>query len=204
MSPRLRRFAVRGTSLVLTFLVALGIFSFVQSKGWLTPLGIGSSSNDSQVVQALERTQEISLLRLGIQGIREESRSAELFGTTIPGTSDRLFVKYSFKAKLGIDGKKVKVTSTAPGTYVVSVPEFAFLGFDKPHFEVAVEDQDVLGWVAPDIDQMQMVSNILNGEARRQHLVDNDDLLREQTKVFYNGLIKSIDPEAKTEFLFRS
>jgi hypothetical protein len=49
-----------------------------------------------------------------------------------------------------------------------------------------------------------MVTNILNGEARQQYLADNDDLLREQTKVFYNGLITSVDPEAKTEFVFRS
>jgi hypothetical protein len=204
MSPGLNRFAVRGLTLVLAFLGALGIFSVVQSKGWLSPLGIGSSSNDSQVVQALERTQEVSLLKLGIQGIKQESRSAEFFGQTIPGTGDRLFVKYSFNAKLGLDGEKVEVTSTAPGAYVVSVPEFVFLGFEKPKFEVAVEDKDVLGWAAPDVDQMQMVTGILNGEARQQYLADNDDLLREQTKVFYNGLITSVDPEAKTEFVFRS
>lgn len=204
MSPRLNRFALRGLALVLAFFVALGTFSVVQAKGWLSPLGIGSSSSDSQVVQALERTQEVSLLKLGIQGIRDESRSAEVFGQTIPGTGNRLFVRYSFNAKLGLDAKRVEVTSTTPGTYVVSVPEFAILGFDEPKFEVAVEDKDVLGWAAPDIDQMKMVTNILNGEARRKYLVDNDDILREQTKVFYNGVIKSVDPDAKTEFVFRS
>lgn len=204
MSLRLRRLAVRGTSLVLAFLVAIGIFSVVRNQGWLSPLGIASSSHDTQVVQALERTQEVSLLKLGIQGIKDESRSAEVFGQTIPGTGNRLFVRYSFNAKLGLDGKRVKVTTTTPGTYVISVPEFAFLGFDQPKFEVAVEDKDVLGWAAPDIDQMKMVTTILNGEARRQYLVDNDDLLREQTKVFYDGLIKSVDPDAVTEFQFRS
>ena len=204
MTQRLRRSAALGLALVLAFLVALGVFSVVQSKGWLSPWGIGSSSNDSQVVQALERTQEVSLLGLGIEGIKEENRDREIFGQTIPGTGETLFVRYSFKAKLGLDGKKVKVTSTAPGSYLISVPEFRFIGTDQPSFKVAVEDNDVLSWVTPDIDQLQMVSEILNSESQRQYLVDNDDLLREQTKVFYNGLIQSVDPDARTEFEFRS
>src|SRR6476661_7470997 len=116
MSQRLGRYAVRGLALVLAFLVALGIFSVARSNGWLSPLGITSSSSDSQVVQAIERTQEVSLLGLGIQGIKEESRDREIFGKSIPGTGEKLFVKYSFKAKLGLDGAKVKVTTTAPGT----------------------------------------------------------------------------------------
>ncbi|GAB2773353.1 hypothetical protein GCM10027039_38320 [Terrabacter koreensis] len=195
---------MRGLTMVLTFLVALGIFSIVQAKGWLTPLGIGSSSNDSQVVQAIERTQEVSLLRLGIQGIKEERRNREIFGQTVPGTGEKLFLQYAFKAKLGVDGAKIKVTTVAPGKYVISVPEFIFIGYDQPTFMVAVEDNDVLSWVTPDIDQMQMVNKVLNDGARRQYLVDNDDLLREQTKVFYDGLIKSVDPDAVTEFQFRS
>src|SRR4051794_33742292 len=104
MSQRLGRSAVRGLALVLAFLVALGIFSVVRSKGWLSPLGIASSSSDSQVVQAIERTQEVSLIRLGIQGIKDASRSTEIFGQTIPGTGEKLFVQYSFRAKLGLDG----------------------------------------------------------------------------------------------------
>ena len=204
MSQQLSRHAARALALVLAFLVALGIFSVIRSQGWLSPLGIGSSSSDSQVVQALERTQEVSLLGLGIQGIKEENRDREVFGKSIPGTAERLFVQYSFKAKLGLDGSEVKVTTAAPGRYLITVPEFTFLGYDKLKFEVAVEDNDVLSWVTPDIDQMQMATKILNGEARRQYIVDNDDLLREQTKVFYDSLVKSVDPDAVTEFRFRS
>ena len=204
MSHRLSSSALRGVALVLAFLVALGIFSVARSMGWLSPLGIASSSSDSQVVQSHERTQEVSLLSLGNQGIKEESRISEIFGKTIPGTGEKLFLQYTFKAKLGIDGAKVKVTTTASGRYVISVPEFVFLGYDKPNFKVAVQDNDALSWATPDIDQMQMVNEILNDKARREYLAGSDDILREQTKVFYDGLIKSVDPAAKTEFVFRS
>jgi hypothetical protein len=41
----------------LTFVVAIGVFTVVKNQGWLTAFGIESSSRDSQVIHAIERTQ---------------------------------------------------------------------------------------------------------------------------------------------------
>lgn len=189
---------------LLAFLLAIGLFTAAKNLGWLSPLGISSGSHDSQVVRAIERTQEVSLLSLGIQGIKQENRTAKVFGKSVPGTSEKVFLQYNFDAKLGIDGAKVKVTKTGAQTYVVSVPEFSFIGYAEPTFTVAAEDGGALSWVTPDIDKVQMINEILNDDARKEYIASNQDLLKDQTKVFYDSLIKSIDPAVETTFKFNS
>jgi hypothetical protein len=168
------------------------------------PFGVKSESHDSQVIQAIERTQEVALLSLGIQGIKEEKRCAEAFGKCVPGTGETVFLQYNFAAKLGIDGAEVKVTKTGEGAYLISGPEFTFIGYDEPTFKVAVEDGGALDWATPDIDKVEMVNEILNDDARKTYLASNEDLLQEQTKVFCDSLIASIDPALETTFEFRS
>jgi hypothetical protein len=204
MTRRLTRSALRLLSLPLAFLFAIGVFTIVKNLGWLAPLGINSESHDSQVIHAIERTQEVSLLSLGIQGIKEEDQSAEIFGKSIPGTGEKVFLQYNFDAKLGIDGAKVKVTKTGKDAYLISVPKFIFIGYDKPTFKVATEDGGVLSWATPDIDKVEMVNEILNDDARQTYIASNDDLLEEQTRTFYDSLITSIDPTVVTTFEFRS
>src|SRR5690242_16162584 len=106
--------ALRLLSLLLGLLVVVGLLMVGKNLGWLPPIGINSESHDSQVIQAIERTQEVSLLGLGIQGLKEENKSGEIFGQRIPGTGERVFLQYNFRAKLGIDGTKVKITKTSP------------------------------------------------------------------------------------------
>ncbi len=204
MTSRLTRSALRLLSLPLAFLLAIGVFTSVKNLGWLSPLGIKSESHDSQVIQAIERTQEVSLLGLGIQGIKEENRCAEAFGNCIPGTGETVFLQYNFAAKLGIDGAEVKVTKTGKKAYLISVPKFIFIGYDEPIFKVATEDGGVLSWATPDIDKVDMVNEILNDDARQTYIASNEDLLEEQTKTFYDSLITSIDPAIVTTFEFRS
>ena len=204
MTRRLTRSALRLLSLLLAFLLAIGVFTVVKNLGWLSPLGIESESHDSQVIQAIERTQEVSLVSLGIQGIKEEDGSAQIFGKSIPGTGEKVFLQYNFDAKLGIDGAKVKVTKTGESAYLISVPEFMFIGYDEPTFKVAAEDGGVLSWATPDIDKVEMVNEILNDDARQAYIASNEELLKEQTRTFYDSLITSIDPAVVTTFEFRS
>ena len=98
MTRQLTRSALRLLSLFLAFLLSIGVFTIVKNIGWLSPLGIESESHDSQVIQTIERTQEVSLVSLGIQGIKEEDRSAEIFGQSIPGTGEKVFLQYNFDA----------------------------------------------------------------------------------------------------------
>lgn len=204
MTRQMTGSVLRLLSLPLAFLVAIGVFTVVKNQGWLSPLGINSESHDSQVINAIERTEEVSLLSLGVQGIREKNESAEIFGKSIPGTGETVFLQYAFDAKLGIDGAEVRVTKTGKNAYLISVPEFIFIGYDQPTFKVAVEDGGVLSWATPDIDKVEVVNEILNDDARKTYVASNEELLEEQTRFFYDSLIGSIDPALVTTYEFRS
>lgn len=203
MTRRLPGVALKITGLLVIFLIALVVFSGARGMGWLAPLGITTESNDSQVITAVERTEDVSLVSLGIQGLMDKSQNTDIAGWPIPGTTKRVWVQYTFQAKLGIDGSQVEVTESRDHNYEVSVPEFTFIGFDEPDFKVALEDNDFT-LLTEDIDQAEMVSEVLSGSDQEQYISTNRDLLEDQTAVFYDRLITSIDPDAKTTYVFSS
>ncbi|WP_439937090.1 hypothetical protein ACS3YM_14250 [Nocardia sp. N13] len=184
------------------FLVAIVGFTVLKNAGLLSPFGIKSEAADSQVVQSIKRTEEVSLLALGIQGITSEERCSTAFGKCIPGTSDEVYLQYTFTGKLGIDGAAVDVRETGADAYTISIPAFEVIGYSDPEFEVAVTDDGVLSWVTEDIDQTEMITKILGEDAQQKHLEDNEDLLQEQTKAFYDNIILSVAPEAKITYEF--
>lgn len=203
MTRRFTRSALRLLSLLLAFLLGIGAFAVLRDLGWLSPFGVESETHDSQVIQAIERTQEVSLLSLGIQGITEEDKCAKAFEKCIPGSTEKVFLQYNFTAKLGIDGAEVKVTKTGKSAYLISVPEFSFIGYEEPTFKIATEDGGVLDWITPDIDKVEMINKILNDDAQTEYVASYEELLEDQTKVFYDSLVTSIDPDAVTTFEFR-
>lgn len=204
MTRPLIRSATRLLSLFLAFALGIGAFAVVRDLGWLSPFGIGTETNDSQVITAVKRTQEVSLVSLSIQGLMEENKCSEVLGKCVPGSTETVFLQYNFTAKLGIDGAEVKVAKTGEDAYLISVPEFSFIGYDEPTFEVATEDGGVLDFITEDIDQVEMVNKILNDEAQAKYVASNEELLKDQTEVFYDGLIKSVAPDATTTFEFSS
>jgi len=197
---RVSKVAARVLIVFVVFLAAIVGFTTLKNAGLLSPLGIKSETSDSQVVQSIKRTEEVSLLALGIQGITSEERCSTAFGKCVPGTSDKVFLQYTFTGKLGFDGAGVEVTEAGPGSYTISVPAFEFIGYSEPKFEVAVTDDGVLSFVTEDIDQAGMITKILGEEAQQKHLDDNEELLREQTKVFYDNIILSVAPDAKITY----
>lgn len=199
---RISRAAVRVLSISVAFVLAIGGFSALRNAGLLSPFGIDSETSDSQVVQSIKRTEEVSLLALGIQGITSEERCSTAFGKCVPGTSDEVYLQYTFTGKLGIDGAAVDVEETGTDAYTISVPAFKIIGYSDPEFEVAVTDDGVLSWVTEDIDQTEMITKILGDEAQQKHLEDNMDLLQEQTKAFYDRIILSVAPDAKVTYQF--
>ena len=203
MTRRASRSALRLLSVALAVVVAVVAFSVVKNLGWLTPFGIKSESHDTQVITAIKRTQEVSLVSLRIQGIKEEDKNRTVFGIDVPLSGEKTFLEYNFTAKLGIDGAQVRVSKTAEDAYLISVPEFTFIGYDQPTFKVAIEDGGLLSWVTPDIDEVAMVNEILNEDERQEYVDSNEALLKEQTKVFYDGIVTSVDPSAVTKYEFR-
>lgn len=201
-SPRSGRTAQTFLAVAVLVALALALGAMAATRGWLTPFGIGEDGSDQQVVTAVQRTQEVSLLSLGVQGIKEESRDREVFGRSVPGTSQRVFLQYSFRAKLGLDGSKVKVEKTGDHAYRLTIPEYTFIGYDEPTFKVAAKDEGVLSWVTPEIDQAAMVDEILNSNARAEYLRQHEGELQDQTKVFYDSVVKGVDPDATTTYEF--
>lgn len=162
-----------------------------------------SHVDEDEIVTAVTRTKEVSLLSLGIQGIAQKTESAEFFGHAIPGSDKAQFIQYTFNAKLGLDGQNVGLTQLDEHDYEVSVPAFTFIGYDDVTFELAAENNGALSWVTPDIDTVDMVNDILDEDDQATYVEANDEVLRQQASAFYSTLITSIDPEADVDFTFQ-
>jgi hypothetical protein len=196
-------FKSAATIIVMATVLAVGLAATARA-GWLSPFGINSTSTDSQVIHAIERTQEVSLISLGIQGITREERNSEVLGHGIPGTSEKVTLMYTFDAKLGIDGAKVKVKRAGEHGYRISIPDFIFIGYDEPVFEEIDQDGGILRAMTKDIDRVAMVNKVLDDDAQDDYLTSNVDVLEDQARVFYETLIKGVDPDATVSFDFAS
>lgn len=196
------KFVTRAFALVGVVALLVGGLIVSRNLGLLSPLGVESTSKDSQVIQAVERTEEVALVSLSIQGITDEKRNSTVFGRRVPGTGETVFLQYEFSAKLGLDGAAVDIKREGADGYQVSVPDFTFIGFDQPKFEVVVTDGGVLSFVTPDIDTTKVITKILNSDSRNEYVTKNLEVLEEQTRAFYERLITSIDPAAEVEFVF--
>ena len=200
----MKKTVLRALYIPLAFLLAIVAFVVARDQGWLSPIGIDSSTQDSQVIQAIERTQEVSLMSLGIQGILQKEQNSTVFGQSIPGTGERVLIVYKFTAKLGVDGEQVQVEETGENAYTVTVPDFMFIGTQEPTFEFPVEDGGILRFVTPDIDQLELVNEILSDDGKQEYIDSNVDLLQDQTRVFYDSLITSVVPDAEVTYEFAS
>lgn len=203
MTNPVSKWAIRFFSLLAVFVAAVVALTLVMAAGW-SPFGLRSETHDTQVIQAIKRTQEVSLLSLGIQGIASKEQNRTVFGHDVPGTGESLFLQYNFRAKLGIDGSKVTVDTKGKNTYRVTIPEFIFIGYDDPTFKTAVEHGGVLSFTTRDIDKVEMVNEILDDDARQGYIDQNEDLLRDQAKLFYESLITSVEPAAVVTFNYTS
>lgn len=159
-----------------------------------------SVTTDSRVVESIQREEKIVLLALGIQGIERKEDATKIGGFTIPGSAKVSYFQYKYDAQLGLNGKSVTVEKTGDTEYTITVPDFEFLGFNNPRFEVAVEDNGVVSFITPDIDESAAITEILNDSRKEQHIVDNAELLRMQCESFYGGIIRGIDPSLTVKF----
>lgn len=159
-------------------------------------------STNTQVVKAVEREEQVVLLSLGIQGLVEKSSAGQVFGVKVPWTNRTQFVQYSYKAKLGIEGKDVSVRETGEHSYTVHIPDFIFIGHSDEEFKTAVEDNGVLSWTTQPLDAASTVTDVLSADKKRKDINDNRELLEEQARNFYEGIIRGVDPEAQVTMEF--
>lgn len=187
-------------SLVIGVMATLGAIQFFPG---LVMLETESKSENTQVVDAVTRQEQVVLLSLGIQGISEKNEKSKFFGLDIPGSARASFIQYAFTAKLGLEGKDVEVVKTGDTDYLVFIPAFIFIGHDDETFKLVAEKNGVLSAVTPKIDGVEAVTSILNDDAKDQYIESNIDILEDQARVFYTSIITSIDPAITIRFEFR-
>ena len=183
-------------------LVTVG-FLAAQALSGRSLLGSETDSRNTQLMDSVTREQQVVLLSLGIQGISEKTARTTILGIEVPGSERALFLQYSFNAKLGIEGKDVRIRQTGENEYLVSVPGFVFIGHSNEEFKLAAENNGVLSWVTAEIDPVEMINSILDDEAKARYVSSNEEVLRDQAKAFYAGIVRGIDPTIAVRFEFR-
>lgn len=163
-----------------------------------------SRSADTQVIRAMEQTKEVSLLRLGITGIKSKENKSHFFNMELPGTERAQFIQYSFDAKLGFDGKNVVIKAAGNNTFDVAIPEFKFIGYDHPEYQTVVEQNGALSFGTPQIDTAEMINEILSDKAKSEYVEKNREILEDQAKSFYTSIVTSVNSEAKLNFTFQT
>lgn len=167
------------------------------------PIGtVTKEAKDTRVVQSIVREQQVVLLSLGIQGIHPIRTATAIWGIEIPGSDRATFIKYSFTAKLGVEGGEVEVKELGEKIYRITIPEFKFIGHDDVAFELAVEQNGALSWITPKQDTLGAASKILDEEGRQVYLSQNDATLRDQAEFFYTRLVLAIQPDASVKVVF--
>lgn len=188
--------------LMVVFLFG-GVFLGVKaSQMFSSPVGATSQYHNTQVINAVTRTEEVSLLSLGIQGIAEKTGKTTVFGVEVPGSERATFIQYTFSAKLGFDGKDVKIEERGTNQYTISIPEFVFIGHDDVDLKLVTEKNGVLSWTNPKIDTLEMANHILNDKAQDGYIDSNEAVLKDEAKAYYNGIVKGIDPTIDLDFKF--
>lgn len=202
MNP-LKKFRFRFV-LIAVVLVLAGAFlgGFATKAFSASPLSSTSEARNEQIVRSITREQQVVLMALGIQGISEKTGRSTFFGVDIPGSERASFLLYSFDAKLGLEGKDVRIRVGDANSVVVSLPRFIFIGHDNHRFKVVAENNGALNWVTPENDPVEMINNILTDQAKVEYVDKNREFLQEQARSFYSGIITSIDPEASVQFEF--
>lgn len=198
----LKKLLLLPVAFVMIGLVAVGGAWLVREFPGLSPWGVESENRNTQVVNSISRLDQVVLLGLSIQGISEETSQGKILGWDVPGTARTAFLQYDFDAKLGIEGRDVRIEQRGENAFLVTIPEFIFIGHDDVNFKLAAVDGSILSWTTPEIDNVETINRLLNDEARQQYIDANRDMLRDQARTFYAGVIASIDPQIEVEFQY--
>jgi len=205
---------------VLLIIVVLALIGAAAFAGLVVGKFLGASEERSvQVIRSITREEQVVLVTAGVTDIKPETAEGlsitipgldvlpwvdDLFKLELPGSSRTMLVRYDFDAKLGIEGKDVKIESIGDKAYRISIPEFIYIGADAPDFSVADEANGILSWTTPPIDKFELAEAILDDATVAETIEGARPVLEEQAKSFYSRIITAIDPEVTLEFTFAS
>lgn len=199
---KVARFVV--AAMVGIALIVTGTLLAPVLTNYIPVFGTHSESRNTEVIQSITREEQVVLLSLGIEGIEQKDQTGTSWFNDLPFTGRSKIIQYGFKAKLGIEGKNVAIKETGTGTYLVSIPKFIFIGHDNVSFKSAFEKNGALSFVTEEIDELDMANTILNSDAQKEYISQNESILKDQAESFYEEIITSIDPAAVVDFEFKS
>lgn len=202
MLEAIRRFLARVARVIAWGLVVV-VATLACAHYIGNPFSAFEGKKNVRVLHSIETVEEIALLSLGVQEIATDSEDRKDWTLKpIPGTTKTSNVQFSFQAKLGIDGEDVRMDSQGGNEYLITVPEFKFIGMENLDVQVLNEENGILSWFTPDVDKNEMLDEVIKTDLQDKYIDSNQEILRQQTENFYRGLVRAVDPEAKVNFAF--
>lgn len=167
-----------------------------------------TESRDTQVIRSIQGDEQVILVTAGMTDVQEEREDGlniavgdwNLF--TLPGSERSVLVRYEYDAKFGIEGTDVEIRQTGNNAYVVTIPEFIYLGYANPDLSVANETNGLLSWATPEIATDDVFEKLLTEPAVEAHIDGFRPLLEEQAETFYSKIVEAIDPSIELTFEF--
>lgn len=167
-----------------------------------------TESRDTQVIRSIKGEEQVILVTAGMTDVQEEREDGLKLGIgdwdlfTLPGSERSVLVRYEYDAKFGIEGKDVDITQTGDDSYLITIPQFIYLGYANPDLSVADEENGLLSWTTPAIDTTEVFEELLSEQAVDQHIDGFRPLLEVQAETFYTRIVHAIDPAITLEFEF--
>lgn len=185
--------------IVITSLVLLGIFI-----GKITIFNNKTESSETQVVTAMKKEKQVAVLGLSVTDIYDKSQITTFFGIDVPFSEKTSYIKGTFDAKLGFDGKKVEISKSKiqENTYNIVIPQFTVVGISNPEFEVINNKGEILSFATEDIDTLKMANTAMSDKTLNKYIKLNKEWLEEQSQSYYEGILKSVNPDLKLNFKF--
>ena len=188
---------------VLALVVMIAIFITGFTSGKIKIFNTKSESTETQVVTAMQKLQEVSVLGLSVTDIYDQSEQQKFFGVQIPLSEKQVFLKGTFDVKLGFDGQEVTVAKRKEHTYNISVPKFITIGISNPKFEIIDSKGQFLSFITKDIDTHKLSDQAVSDETLQKYVTQNNEWLQEQTTNYFNNIITAIDSEATITMNFQ-
>ncbi|MBN9613353.1 MAG: hypothetical protein J0H64_07840, partial [Actinobacteria bacterium] len=144
----------------------------------LSPFGSTTESSNTQVIKAINKEEQVVLVSLGIQALYTHKAKGQILGADVPMSERILYIPYNFKAKLGVEGREVKIEKTGENAYLITAPKFIFIGHDEIKFDDPITTGEAFSFTAPELKDLEAANKILDPKGQQGFITSNETLLR--------------------------
>jgi hypothetical protein len=156
----------------------------------------------SQLLAAVNNNADVALVNISVSDIHDQTEQGRFLGLNWKALDKRTILTSSFTAKLGIESEDVQIAKSGD-TWWISIPEFEFLEYENPQFEVLVEKNGALSFRTPEVSEID-IFNEASASFKTDYLAKYDEALRIAAQDYYTQLFASIVPGESLHFTFAS